>query len=164
MYQKLIIDGYNMLHQIDAYRDLLNQELALARDKLIHDLKIYQSIRKIEIIVIFDGAPDVYILPEFTTPSNIEVIFSRAPCKADPLIMRKIGSEPQKGRLLIITDDREITSFAKTAGCRCLSPKVFYQRMNTASTEIELDRKFNHEMSEAELKEWKKIFGIDEKK
>ena len=46
MSQKIIIDGYNMLHLVTAYKQILENDLEAARERLIHDLMIYRSNKK----------------------------------------------------------------------------------------------------------------------
>lgn len=159
MSEKIIIDGYNMLHLVDAYRGEINKDLQTAREKLLRDLQNYRAIKNITIIVVFDGSPDV------SYPSNyrgIGVIFSHAPRKADPIIMDLIRKEDKKRSISIVTNDHEITNFARAANCNCLSPQEFYQRIKSIqNTLTDIDTKFDGEMKPEELAEWKMIFGIE---
>ena len=160
MLQKFIIDGYNVLHQIESYKIKLNNELESARRQLVHDLKIYRASKKVEILIVFDGSAEIPIPTNRMSEGGVEIIFSRAPLKADPVIMKIIKSENRKKRITVVTNDREIIVYAKKAGSNRISPQEFYQRIKTHSKESDIQNKINHDMTPEELEEWKKIFGI----
>ena len=160
--QKIIIDGYNVLHQIQPYKTKLTQELESARIQLVHDLKIYKSTKKIEILVVFDGSAEIPTPTHHKFEGGIEIIFSRAPLKADPVIMKIIKLEKQKGRISVVTSDREILDYAKLAGSKSMSPHEFYNRIKTPLKELEFQHKFDHDMTAEELEEWKIIFGVED--
>ena len=160
MLQKIIIDGYNVLHQVEPYKTRLERDLESARHQLVHDLKIYKASKKVELLIVFDGSAEISIPSHRKTEGGIEIIFSRAPLKADPIIMEIIKLERIKGRITVVTNDREILSFAKSLGSNSMTPEVFYQRIKTHSKELDIQHKFDHDMTSDELEEWKKIFGI----
>lgn len=158
--EKIVIDGYNLLHQVKEYKSKLELDLENARDQLVHDLIIYRSNKKIEIMIVFDGITGISDPYYHRNVSGIKIIFSRAPRTADSIIMEIIKSEKRKKRITVVTNDREIISFANSLGARYLSPKAFYQRLKTHSKAPQSQNKFEYEMTAEELEEWMKIFGI----
>ena len=162
MLQKVIIDGYNMIHAISIYKEKLQLDLESARETLIHDLQIYKSLKKIDLLIVFDGSAEVPGVPGQYKRGGVNVMFSHAPLKADPVIMKMVQTEKQKRRIVIVSNDNEIINFSRSYGCEILSPQLFYERIKTSSKDIEMNNKYNNEMSPDELEEWKKIFGVDD--
>lgn len=160
--QKIVIDGYNVLHLVEAYKSKLDSDLESARNQLIHDLKLYQAIKKVEILIVFDGSAEIPSPFQQKTEGRIVIVFSRAPQKADNVIMELLTLEKQTGRITVVTNDNEIIKFAKSSGSHCISPQEFYLRIKARSIEQQLECKFDNDMSAEELEEWKKIFGIED--
>lgn len=158
MPQKIIIDGYNVLHLVERYRQILQTDLESARSRFIQDLNIYRSHKNLEIIVVFDGTADIQAPFH---KGGVRVMFSRAPLKADPVIIDLIRAEKRKRRITVVSSDREIVDFAKFSGSQSLSPAEFYIRISTMHRDIQLKNKLDNEMSGEELEEWKKIFGVE---
>ncbi len=162
MSMKLIIDGYNVLHALDPYKILLEKSLESARDQLIHDAMVYKASKEVDILLIFDGAPDVLVPRQEMNIGGVHVLFSRAPMNADSLIIEKIKKDKRKSGIIIVTHDHSIKSYAKSAGCHCLSPQEFYQRIISLHHAEQLKNKFDPPMTAEELADWKKIFGIED--
>lgn len=161
MSQKFIIDGYNVLHKIDDYRKMLEQDLQAARDQFIRDLQTYKSRRRLEITVVFDGSAEIMASYDQANLGGVNVVFSHGPRKADPVIMDYIRKEKRKRRLIIVTDDGEIRRFARDFGSDCMSPAEFIQRIKSQSGQTNLENKYDNDMSAEELKQWEKLFGVD---
>ena len=158
--QKYIIDGYNVLHAINTYQVELDTNLEEARDDLIHDLNIYCSYKKVEMVIVFDGSSDVTYPSNFNT-NYIKIIFSKLPQKADNKIIEIIEREQNKKRIIVVTNDNQVIINAKSLGCHCLSSQAFYNLIKTSPKESQLNNKYEHDMTPEELAEWKKIFGIE---
>lgn len=161
MLNKIIVDGYNMLHLVPSYREQIASDLEAARAQLIRDLQVYQAFKKVEITVVFDGSPDIPTAQQHQNLAGVQVIFSHAPSNADRLIMNLIRKEKTQKRLIVVSEDREIKNFALSAGSSVLSPQAFYQRLQLPSRDREYQNKFEHDLSPEELDEWKDIFGVD---
>lgn len=161
MSNKIIVDGYNMLHLVNTYREKIASDLEAARAQLIRDVQVYQDFKKVEIAVVFDGSPDLPSAQQHQNVAGIQVSFSHAPSSADRLIMNLVRKEKNKKRLIVVTEDREIKNFALSAGSSVLSPQAFYQRLQLPSRDRDYQNKYEHDLSPEELDEWKDIFGID---
>ncbi|MBN1153631.1 NYN domain-containing protein [candidate division KSB1 bacterium] len=160
MAQIIIVDGYNVIHQIKQYKDLLHIDLETARKKLIHDLKIYKFRKKVSVILVFDGAADIPIYYQEREISGLEIIYSRAPIKADPVIKEKISSRNKKDQMIVVTDDGDIRRFSQSYGAIVLSPVELYSRITDSETDMKLKGKYENSMTPDELELWKKLFGI----
>lgn len=162
MLQKIIIDGYNVIHLVDDYKNKLKVNLETARDALVRDLQNYKANKNVEIVVVFDSSGEV--LPPFPPidQGNIKVIFSKTPRTADHVLMDIIRFEKRKKRLTVVTNDREIMAFAQTSGSHCISPQTLVERLKTPTQELDLQNKFEGDLSPEEIQKWKKIFGIED--
>ncbi len=156
---KIIIDGYNMIHLVPDLRQFLDDSLERARDELIRKLKSYLLNKKVYIAVVFDGNHPVGG-QSFERNQNLEIKFSNYPFKADPLIKKLIQKEQQKGALTIVTHDSEIAAFAAAEHAAVLSPAEFWGRLTKRQPENGIFDKFDRELSDDELAEWKNIFGV----
>jgi predicted RNA-binding protein with PIN domain len=139
---------------------MLQKDLETARNLFIHNLSIYRSQKMLDILVVFDGAAGIPVPHQYETRAGIRIMFSRAPQKADPVIINLIRKAKQRRSLIVVTNDREIISFAKSAGSQTLSPKELADRMSAKPRDDQLLSKIDNHMSDEELEEWKKIFGV----
>ncbi len=162
MRPKFIIDGYNVLHLVNEYQKILQKDLESARDALIHDLQVYRAHKQVDVLIVFDGAADVPVPYHNQQRGQVRVLFSRAPMKADPVILQKIAADARKRRITVVSADREITHQARVCGCQIMSPKDFHERICTPHKGQALNSKFEPPMSDDELAEWKRLFGIDD--
>jgi len=82
----LIVDGHNVLHKLERYRQLKNQKFQLAADRLVVDLVNLSGSGDFEIIVVFDGG-------RATTESevgDVKVIYSGESKSADSIIEKLV--------------------------------------------------------------------------
>ncbi|MDZ7261565.1 MAG: NYN domain-containing protein [candidate division KSB1 bacterium] len=159
MYPKIIIDGYNMIHQVAELRRYLDDNLECARDQLIGQLRAYRSRKRVKITLVFDGNN---VASANVNPSGVDVIFSHPPLKADPIIKALIEKEKNRKAVTIVTSDKAIVAFANQLGARTISPETFYNRISIRAPEVELNSKYNGILSSEELREWLRLFGEDD--
>lgn len=157
---KIIIDGYNMIHRVPDLCKFLDESLEKARNELILQLKSYLMRSKVEITLVFDGNQPVFGSDASNSHKYLRIIFSKYPFKADPLIKDLIKREQKKKSLILVSDDADIIQHAKSHGSKVLSPVAFYQRIEGRFHGKELNNKFDQEMTEEELSKWLEIFGI----
>jgi predicted RNA-binding protein with PIN domain len=156
---KIIIDGYNMIHLVPELRQFLDNSLERARDELIGKLKTYLLNKKVHITLVFDGAHPAGVAP-IERNRYLEIRFSKHPFKADPLIKGLIQKEKNKAAMTVVTHDSEIAAFAAAEHAAVLSPTEFWERLTKRQQQNDLYNKFDRELSDEELAEWKEIFGV----
>lgn len=152
-----IIDGYNVLHKIPQLRNLMNQSLEIARQKLEQYLRSYQGTKRIKVILVYDGERLNCQVPNYST-ANFKIIFSHAPVKADPVIKKLIKKNSNPKQLFVITADRDILQFAKACSANTLDPHAFFSLITKKPAVDEISRKYEHTMSDKELAEWMALF------
>lgn len=155
--QHIIVDGYNFILRTGRIDPSDDEALWRAREDLIHQLIAYRGNKQLQITIVFDGQ-DVKLLGKIPRPSGIHVLFSRAPQKADPLILKRIDQSTQKGNIILVTSDRPLALSARAQGCQIQSVEDFRTKISKREKQ-ETDYKYDHKMSKAELEEWLELFG-----
>ncbi len=125
----LLIDGYNLLHQVPELSFLMLESPEEARQALLEKLQTYQRLRRHKITVVFDAWND----PEPRRKMNIkgiQVIFTAAGETADDYLKRIAIKE--KERAIVITSDREIRSYVETYGAISITSRDFLARLESA--------------------------------
>ncbi len=122
-----IIDGYNVIKQV---RFLMDKKLRGGRDgllKLIERYRLQGSIRN-EVSVVFDGKADV-ISPQIQT--SLQVIFSKNET-ADEKIKRQVERSSNPRRIVVVSDDKQLTFYCRSLGAKIKSVKEFLNRALSA--------------------------------
>lgn len=117
---KYILDGYNIIHKIDY---LQNRRLRSQREGLIRLLEIAQAqnARLKDLTVVFDGKANILAPPMH---SAVKVIFSKEKC-ADEEIKEIVQFSNYARDIGVVSDDRQIKSYARTLGAKKVSVKEF---------------------------------------
>jgi predicted RNA-binding protein with PIN domain len=157
---KVVIDGYNLIHSVPELRRELEISLEKGREALMKKLQSYLASRQVRITVVFDGSePPPGVDPSFYGAS-LSVRFSRNPFKADPLIKEIIRSSDSKRSVTLVSKDADIVQYARSRKVNVLEPEAFYNRLEKEyrTSDNESDTR---DMSDDELADWLKLFGED---
>ena len=126
--EKILIDGYNLLHKDPALQDLARHSLEQAREALLDRLAAYRS-GDVRIVVVFDGQAGRAGAGSRRRP-GVETRFSRPPRSADQTILEIITTEPRRSSLLVVTSDvKDIGRAARAEGARWISSEAFLRRL-----------------------------------
>ena len=158
----LIIDGYNFIlrrHDVDS-----SDEHALwdARERLVHQMIAYLGQKKMLITIVFDGQ-DIKGILQKHRPAGISVRFSKAPMKADPLILEIIRKSNNRKSITLVTSDRALAGQAADLGCHTLDVENFLRKMTRKETNSEYSKKYKPDLTSKEMEEWLKLFGDEQK-
>ena len=152
-----LLDGYNVLKQIPAFRDLPLEDGRLGLLRWIDQSRPQGSVNN-QVTVVFDGHPDHFGSPPH---GDIRVIFSDG-CSADDKIKRMVEEDVDKKNCVVVSDDKDIFLYARSLGARVMSVAAFTSKANNTVVRqesggkyIPLSRqdKINKELSEIWLKE-----------
>ena len=127
---RLLIDGYNL---IGAYGLMRNKNLEGERKGLIKKLYEYKKLKKIDITVVFDGLRSDNDIASRDRMGGISIIYSRIGESADDLIKKIVKSEGSAEGFVIVTSDREISSFCSGYNATVISSGEFKIRLEMAS-------------------------------
>jgi len=127
-YDRLIIDGYNLLYQ-DAALDGRRDDLATARQRLVRRIEQSASGMAATITVVFDGREggcDIAL-----DAPNLEVLFSPANRTADGVIEQMVHDAPKPERILVVTSDWIEQRLVSVFGASVISCREFLLRCET---------------------------------
>lgn len=153
----IIIDGYNYI--LRQFNVDFSQEYALwdAREELIRRMISYLGQKRLKITIVFDGQ-DVKGIAQKSRPAGISIVFSKAPRKADPVILDIVAKSENKKNITLVTSDRPLASSAAGLGCETVSVEAFSQKIMHKQKDQEISQKFKGDLTPKELEEWLRLF------
>ena len=130
----ILIDGYNLIRQSDTIRRFERQSLEAGRNALIIFLAGYRQKKGHKITVVFDGWESGSAEEERDYSSGINILYSRRGEKADEVIKRIIAHTDEE--IIVVSSDREISSYAAKRGKTALSSPEFETIIRKSSNEL----------------------------
>jgi predicted RNA-binding protein with PIN domain len=109
--QRVVVDGYNLMHAMPELVRLVETDLERARDALVSKLAVYRSKRNVRVTVVFDGRGTA--TQQTRPPGGVEVVFSRPPQNADAKIKNMLALEKNPKSWTVVTTDNSIVIFAR---------------------------------------------------
>lgn len=122
-----VIDGYNLIKQTTVLNKI---NLEDSREALIRFLKISRPQGNNPVTVVFDGIEGGFYCRDI---SGIEVIFSSHQ-SADDKIKRMVERSPNPKNMVVVTNDREIRSFARLYQAQVKKVEEFLAKFNPLET------------------------------
>lgn len=124
----ILIDGYNLIRQSESLRRYERKTLEAGRKALTAKLIEYGRKRNHQITVVFDGIQDGWADEGRDREEGINIIYSRHGERADDVIKRMAAHTMED--IVVVSSDREITSYVKKLGKTSLSSLDFETIMN----------------------------------
>ncbi len=160
-----ILDGYNIIRQVDFLEPFEQKSLAEGRKRLLEFLaRFFKEFlsNKGEITVVFDGSENG--LP-FEKPESvfegIKILFSQGR-KADQVIEELIIKSTNPKNVIVVSADREVKLFARKNRCASITPTEFVNMAFAPKKERTrkpvLSREGLHRIEE-ELRKWVGLNG-----
>ena len=115
-----LLDGYNILKQIPAFRDLPLEDGRRGFLRWISDSRPQGSINN-QVTVVFDGHPDHF---GAVSQGEIRVIFSDG-CSADDKIKLMVEEDADQKNCVVVSNDKDIYIYARSLGARIMSVEAF---------------------------------------
>lgn len=105
-YDRLIVDGYNIIGAWPEFRTLREQDFELARERLIHAMAEYQAVTGLSVTIVFDA----YLQPGRESrmqKSGIDIVYTRENETADEWIEKTAADWLQdiRVKLTVATND-----------------------------------------------------------
>ena len=151
-----LVDGYNLMHAWD--RSLPEKDdLEAARTRLLDALADFSARWDERVTAVFDGVDLPY--PDRGSHRGVAVRFSRTPQDADRLIAACLEKSHHRRDTTVVSSDNAVRNEARAVGAKVLSSQEFAEVLRHGP-----DRKAgsrNTSLSDAEVKGWAKIFGVD---
>jgi len=151
--RQILIDAYNLMHQLPEIRRRMDADLEGARTALIALTGRYGRSQHRVVTLVFDGVGNS---GHPTSPEpGVRVLFSRHGEKADPLIKRLVDRLDQPRETTVVTSDQEIVRYVRQYGCAVQGAHAFAAQL-TGTVPSRSEEK--PKMSASELDEWMRLF------
>ena len=136
--EALIVDGYNMIHAFPALREIAEENLDSAREKLLERLSNYRAYSGKNVILVFDAYRLERHPVETALRSGVRVVFTKEAQTADQYIeelSRRLSEEG--GRVEVASGDRLVQLIAWSGrGVSILSAADLERELERVEEEI----------------------------
>lgn len=139
---RILVDGYSLLHAWPELAPGRSRFSAMARDELVHRLRLYRDAVGTPVTVVFDGAnaqPEVSV--EMASTPEMEIIFSRTGQTADQIIESVAARIQPYGQILVVTDDNAERDTVIGFGSHATSCDLFIADLKSILGDMERDLK-----------------------
>ena len=150
---RILIDGYSLLHSWPQLAHGQPRHSAMARDELIHILRLYSDAASTPITIVFDGGGHRGTRARNEPEGSVEVLFSRRGQTADQIIERVTHRMKPYGEVLVVTDDHAERETVISMGGFASSCDNFVRTVHCALHDLE--REIGHYNS-AEKRRYKR--------
>ena len=101
----LIVDGYNVLHAVPRYADVLGRDLAGARDRLVDDVASFAAGRW-RATVVFDGVGEPGEIASVPSTGGVAVRFAPRGVDADTIVeeLARRARDAGDGAVVVTSD------------------------------------------------------------
>ena len=136
--QRLIVDGYNILHAWASLKQLASEaSLEAAREKLIERLSVLGLVSGEEVTVVFDAHHSSSLANSAETVEGVRVIFTRKGHSADHAIERLAYEASKVGDVITVaTSDRFQRDLVRGMGGAVVSALELERRVIDAEEEL----------------------------
>ena len=135
----LIVDGYNVIHQLPTLSEMAQSDLDAARRLLCDRLSSYAAFRKIRLVVVFDGWKVKGNLGEKTAFHNIQVVYTKENQTADNYIESLVSEIGRNYDVKVATSDALVQLSSLRSGVLRMSARELWQELERTEEEM---RKF----------------------
>ncbi len=136
--ERLIVDGYNVVHAWTSLKRLLNEaSLEAARDKLVDRLAVLGMISGAEVTVVFDAHHSTAMANSEQTVEGVRIVFTRKGHSADHAIERIAYRASETGDVITVaTSDRFQRDLVRGMGGAVISALELERRVIDAEQEM----------------------------
>jgi len=129
--QKILIDGYNVIHADEQLKKTAARQLEKARGALIEMIRAYAGRKKMQVTLVFDGAGGLTDT-ESIVPGKFQVLFSSRGQTADDLILKALRDSKNPREYIVVTSDMtDIGHSARGMGAKVLGSLEFLKRIKS---------------------------------
>ncbi len=135
--ERLVVDGYNIIHAWPSLKRLLGVSLEAARDKLIERLSVYGLVTGAEVTVVFDSHQSASRANAEQLVEGVRVIFTRRGHSADQVIERIAYEATGAGGVVTVaTSDHSQSDMVRGMGGAVISATELERRVIDAEEEL----------------------------
>lgn len=133
----LIVDGYNVIFAWDDLKKIANENMDLARHRLMDTLSNYRGWRKCELVLVFDAYKVEGASEKNFDYHGIQVVFTRQGETGDVYIEKRISEIGKNYAVHIVTSDALIQLSAVRKGVLRMSAREFKMQVDQANEQIQ---------------------------
>jgi len=135
--ERLIADGYNVIHAWPSLKRLLDVSLEAARDQLVERLSVYGLVSGMEVTVVFDAHHSAARANAEEVVEGVRVLFTRKGHSADHAIERiAYGATGAGDVITVATSDRFQRDLVRGMGGAVISAPELERRVIEAEQEL----------------------------
>ncbi len=164
-----IIDGYNVLFEVIGHEhpNLKQKKLRNERKKFVSRVQEYSDRMNRPTYVAFDGPKDPTPWLEKRKKSEyLTILFGNNEEEADDVIVELVERESNRSGILVVTEDRELSSSVKDLGANVEDVTTYLQRLDQSLSGEgakkhpgEPPEKYGQKPVE-DVNDWLKFFGL----
>jgi uncharacterized protein len=135
--ERVIVDGYNVIHAWVTLKRLLDVSLEAARDKLVERLAVYAMVIGAEVTVVFDAHHSAARTNSEELVEGVRVVFTRKGHSADHVIERIAYAAGATGDVITVaTSDRMQRDLVRGMGGAVIDARELERRVVDAEQEM----------------------------
>jgi predicted RNA-binding protein with PIN domain len=135
--ERVIVDGYNVIHAWPPLKRLLDVSLEVARDKLVERLSVFGMVVGADVTVVFDAHHSAARTSSEALVEGVHVLFTRKGHSADHAIERIAYEASQSGDVITVaTSDRFQRDLVRGMGGAVISALELERRVIDAEQEL----------------------------
>lgn len=131
--QMMVVDGYNMIYGWEELKEIAEDDLYLARDRLITMLFNYQPYYKHPIIIVFDGYKVSDNIGTTITKKGMTIVYTKTGETADTWIERFSYQNQNKYKVTYVTSDGLIQNAILSRNGLRMSGNELYRKLKSYS-------------------------------
>ncbi len=132
----LLIDGYNVIYSDENLKKASQTSLEDARNLLIDMAATYNSLKQIEVIVVFDAYRVKGNQGSVESHGNINVVYTKEAETADSYIEKVTHTLSKNHRVRVATSDNLEQMIILGSGAYRMSAREFFEEIKEAEKEI----------------------------
>ena len=135
--ERVIVDGYNVIHAWVPLKRLLDVSLEAARDRLVERLAVYAMVSGSEVTVVFDAHHSASRTNSEELVDGVRVVFTRKGHSADHVIERIAYAAGEAGDVITVaTSDRIQRDLVRGMGGAVIDARELERRVVDAENEM----------------------------
>jgi predicted RNA-binding protein with PIN domain len=135
--ERVIVDGYNVIHAWVPLKRLLDVSLEAAREKLVERLAVYGMVSGSEVTVVFDAHHSASRTNSEEMVEGVRVVFTRKGHSADHVIERIAYAAGAAGDVITVaTSDRTQRNLVRGMGGAVIDARELERRVVDAEQEM----------------------------
>jgi len=133
--QKLVVDGYNVIHADAELKRQAAASVEQARRALIGRIEAYLASRQVKITVVFDGAGGM-VDADAVVPGRLQVLYSATGQSADDVIVSMLQRHTNPREFIVVTSDMaDIGRAVRALGATVMPSAEFLARLEARKGE-----------------------------